>query len=112
MINWVWFALYFVAAEGLYWFWPNRVGNGYSARWLKRWVEFPYFRFVMRYVLWVGIAIIVATGNAIFWGVAVSFVLDDYFFGKDNNWRRKWDFVKNHIKWLMELPTIQPETDS
>lgn len=66
-----------------------------------------------RYMLWLGMTLILQYGlgvlntkawNPIFWAPLILVLLDDYIFGDDDAWKRRWEGVKNKIKWQMELP--------
>ena len=66
-----------------------------------------------RYLLWLCTTIIlqflVFGGSALiweylFWVPLIVVLLDDYFFGDDDLWKKISQFGGNNIKWKMELP--------
>lgn len=46
--------------------------------------------------------------DMLWWGSQTVVVLDDWLF-HDTDFKKKWDMVRNKIKWRMELP--EPLTD-
>lgn len=35
-----------------------------------------------------------------YWIIVIVLYMDDYFFGDDDQWKRRWEATKNKIKWL------------
>lgn len=101
-----WMALWILPA--------SKMGNGYTGRILFRWVH-RRNRYIVRFMCWWGVSLVVSflwhrpfAFSITFWPVAIGFIADDYYFGDDDERKKRWDAVKNKIKWLMDLPK-QPE---
>lgn len=104
----VWIAMYFFSYIITPW---NKLGNGYTGRIFFRWVP-RNWRYVVRYMAWWGITlvpILMGIPNYVFWIVAIAFIVDDYYFGDDDERKKRWDLMKNKIKWLMDLPPVPVE---
>lgn len=100
---------------------PANIGRGYLTRMLARLPEIgSFFRGDPRKVmgprlllcLVIGMMVVIATqsdivGGSVMYGLIVIFFIDDYYNG-DDNWRKRWQEVRNRIKWKMKLPAPQP----
>jgi len=80
---------------------------------LCRRVRFLREPFVARCVQWavvlgVSMAVPGVVGDACFWVPWTVFHLDDWFTGGDDDWRRRWESVRNRVRWLMQLPAPTP----
>lgn len=71
-----------------------------------------------RYMLWVvgslpllfsGVVNSANARYAVFFGVYILLLLDDYIFGDDENRKKMREWARNKIKWKMKLPA--PVTD-
>lgn len=116
VIPFVWLSIYWATI----WIVPTeRLCKGLFTRYVlkrlppKRWWTPGSTGHMYRYMLWWGITIVleygyprfgVKTWALLFWGPVILVVLDDYFFGDDDAWKRRWEGVKNKIKWKMDLP--------
>lgn len=80
----------------------NTGTSGHGYRYLI-WLGFNFitlFVFHLRDIYW----------DALFWGVMIVLLMDDYIFGDDDRWKRLWEGGKNKVKWLMDLPaTSEPQ---
>lgn len=100
---------------------PANIGRGYLTRMLTRLPRIGrIFRGDPRKVigprllicLLIGIVVTFVTlneiiGGSVMYGLVVVFFIDDYYNG-DDDWRKRWQAVRNRIKWKMRLPAPQP----
>jgi len=111
MIGFAYLGLYWTAQFFVALGFPKRYGNGFTGKAIRRWVKQPSSRVFVRYMAWFGVTIAVwgwHAPNAIFWPVAIGFLIDDYVFGDDEDLKRRWQAVKNSVKWKMKLPEPAP----
>ena len=112
MSVWAWVLLYNGAAFFVQIFFPRRFANGLSGKITKKWLKEQWSRHFLRYFGWLGVFILTFSPSltkttpvwAVFWAVAVLYIVDDYIFGNDDTWKRLWEGVRNKIKWQMDLP--------
>lgn len=85
-------------------------GRGLMSRTLRR-VSRRAFAVAWYWVWQPWCALVVSQGAFSFWHIRhvygfvwLAFVLDDHLFGDDDLRRRRWEAVRNKIRWLMELP--------
>ncbi len=71
-----------------------------------------FYKDTYRYFLWLGCWALASlfigekrdVNDLVFWGTYILLLLDDYFFGDDDSWKKFLEGVKNKVKWKMELP--------
>lgn len=111
---------------GTRFFVPDRlIGRGFVTRKIlarlppKKWWRRGYTAYNYRNFLWWIVTLLLQitiwpqlAGNLyypVFWGVVIALMLDDYYFGDDDKWKKLWEGIKNTVKWKMELPQTQTE---
>lgn len=120
MNGWLWFALWLVVDIAVP---QRRLCRGYVSRLLakvippKRW-WYPKGRFhhgLYRNIIWwllcgvLNQLVARQFRDILFWGGLILLYLDDYVNGDDDDPKKRWEGVKNKIKWKMRLP--EPLTD-
>lgn len=104
-----------VASQTIY---PDRYCRGIISRKMRklfRWpdnffLSFAAFRIGQMTLLALlqNFIIIHVSNNSFYWIGIIILFLDDAFFGDDDDrWKRRWQAVKNKIKWKMVLPKPQ-----
>ncbi len=98
---------------------PNHYKNGLITKVLARAPVMGYLPpklrgGFLRFLALTMFGITVACTAGLYEGLATVFVgdlvyaIDDWFFGDDDAWRRRWRAAKNTVRWLMELPAPVP----
>ena len=114
-MNWMWMVLGVCVQLFVGGVFPKRLGRGLLTKPMWTWpllrAKSPSaVRLKQLVVLWVieftldmgtGIDDLLLTAG--FWFLVIVLYLDDYLFGDDDG-KRRWDWVRNKIKWKMELP--------
>lgn len=116
-MTWAWMAL----GLTVQWFvglaFPKRIGKGLLTKPMWRWPVFGSARptmvrskqiFVLLalfYALVFGTALSDLYVTAGLWVLIIALYIDDYLFGDDEG-KRRWDWVRNKVKWRMKL--LQP----
>jgi len=85
---------------------PRRHSRGYLSRWalpffMKRFSFFgpSLLRLSQILACW----ILIPSNKLYFIAIAILYI-DDVLFGDDDQTKKRWESVKNRIKWKMELP--------
>jgi len=105
--------LWFFLSLALHIAWPTRFRNGYIMRAIRKIVHKPK-ESTWVWLSFIGVALLVSSlvetvssdraGDVVYWMILLGQLLDDYLNGDDDSWKKRWEGVKNKIKWLMELP--------
>jgi hypothetical protein len=89
--------------------WPTRYTNGLASKLWRRIIRWPRTPFWLR-VAQITVVFAIAKplpghlGVAVYYGGVLVLVLDDFLFGDDQDWRKRWEGVRNRIRWRMKLP--------
>ena len=121
-MTWAWMVLGLAVQWGMILMWPRRIGKGLVTKKMWRWPligsSLPTTVrskqvFSLIAVFWTiqfGVADTIY-GVAGFWVALIGLYLDDYLFGDDEG-KRRWDWVRNKIRWKMALPEPAPQKDT
>lgn len=118
-MDWMWLLTLFVQFVVTIGF-PRRFGNGrlLTRPMMQLIPHFPRHRSGARYLFRMGQLTVFGVAKnvsglpePILWSIFIALYLDDYMTGDDDQWKRRWEAVRNKVKWLMELPRLpQPGT--
>lgn len=98
---------------GVFHQWGRKAGKGKLTRLhakllRKSHMHPPYFRFSWQLVpmLAVELSLIWMPEHQLnyvvqtYWIVVIVLYMDDYLFGDDDQWKRRWEATKNKVRWL------------
>jgi len=101
---------------------PTRIGKGVLTKLMWSWpligsrlpvrvrMKQVFILIGIHWTIQFGITDTKVYGIAAFWCALIALYVDDYLFGDDEG-RRRWESVRNKVKWRMALPEPQPQKD-